>query len=846
MKRVLSLLLCLSVLLGCQFQVFAYDVNDVPQLLEFMHALGIMGDYDAESFATDQKVTRAMFADNVVELLGENGSKSEKVYYHDVSKDYWAFESIGRLTEIGIINGNDSQLFNPEKVITKAETAKIMLFVLGYGEYAVSQEEYPQGYIRLANDLKLFDKCSGGNEITMLDMLHIFRNALETEIVELSLEHGGLTYEKSDKTLLEQYYEMYFGKGTVTGCERVNLSSGERIEEGKIYIDGVEYETNLTGLIDYLGCSVEFIYEEDDYGDYSLIWLKSSGKSDILKLSVDVEKVFDSNEYVLRYVKENTNSYKNLKIARNINVVYNGAYVKDGIESIFEKDKYSVTFVGNGGEYSLAIVEAYENFLVSDVDSDRYVIYDKLSGNKSISLDEDDWESVEIIKNGSKSTFSDINRDDVVSLFKSYDEKSIKAVVSSTIASGTVKSVENDNGDVYVTLDDETYKFYEVNASDNIRVGDSVRLRLDFNGYIAEISVSIGNEAVAYLLRARVDQDSDELNLKLLTKAGIETYKCATKLSINGQRADDLMIANELTGIDGKTVQRLLVVFFNSEKKINKIYTPDQSTNSDFKLYLTESNGRYRTSIGKLGKKILIDDETMIFAVPSTYSQNEEDFAFKTKKNLVEDKNYATEVYRYRTENLEFEDILVMKDADWHQSYDWEGSILVNKITTTLNSDDEVVECLEGYKGNSYVKAITDGKYSLERNGIKSGDVIKIQCDAYGNIDGANIVYSYGGASRPITSDYNASYRIATVYAHDKIGNALKVGYSNGSDFDEVFNLSGTTIMVYDPDEVKEKIRQGSIEDIRTYKTSGSNCSTVVVQTNYMTPVMVVVYANNR
>ncbi len=841
MKKIISLILCLSVFLGCQFQTFANEDNSVPDLIDLMHTLGVMEDYESATFAVDQKVTRATFIKEAAALIREGDAKSDKVYYHDVSKDYWAFDSIGKLTELGIISGNEEQCFNPDRIITRPEVAKIMLTILGYNKYAFTSESYPQGYLRLAGNAKLFEKCGSENEITMLDMLHIFRNALEAEVVTVNYERGGYTYKKSDITLLEQYYKMYFGKGTVTGCDGIDLSSGQRINDGIVYIDGVEYQTEMTESIGCLGKNIEFVYSAKDSADRKLVWLKSTGKSDVLKIELTSDKDFDANEYVLSYSKEDTGTYKKLRIARNINVVYNGAYVKDGIEDIFSKDKYSVTFIGNSGNYTLAIVEAYENYYVSDVDSNKCVIYDDNAATKKISLSEDDWGTVEITKSGSKAVFSDIKIGDVVSVFESYDGESVKAVISSNTVEGTVSSVSADGTEITVFINSGEYCFYDSAAASNVRPGDNVILHLDFNNYIADLTISIGSEAVAYVIRAALSEDSETVTLKLLTRNGVETYDCSSKLRIDGVRATDTIIANELTGLSGQTVQRMVVVKFDSEQKIRDIYTADKTADSDFKLYMSGAGGRYRSSPGKLGAKVLLDDDTLIFSVPAQYSTDSDDFTIKNRWNLSDDTDYSVDVYRYREEDVDFEQILLMKGTRWSTFSTWEESILVNKIYQAVNDDGEVVECLEGYKGATPVKIKTDESYSFEKNGIKSGDLIRVTTNQDGQVDSASVAYSYG-SSPQVGNDYNANFRVAAVHANDKIGDVLKVGYESGADFDEIFNLKDVTVLVYDPNARKEKIRRGSIGDIRTYKAAGDSCSDVVIQTANMHTRLVVVY----
>ena len=842
MKKVISLILCLGMLVGFQMPSFADEGSNVSELLDFMHAIGVMQEYDATTFKSNQKVTRAVFVQGVSSLIGEGVEEEGTVYYHDVSRDYWAFNCISRLTKLGIISGNEEQCFNPERLITRAEAARIMLTVLGYNDVMMTGEVYPHGYLRFAGEVKLFEKCSYGDEITMEDMLNIFRNSLEADTVSVQIKSDGTTYTKSGVTMLERYYDMHFGRGTMTGCDRVNLSTGERIDDDKVFIDDVAYETELTGLMEYLGRRVEFIYYTDDYDDNKLVWVKSTGKNDVLKLGINVYKEFNADDYVLTYEEDESGKTKRARLEKGIDVVYNGAYVKDGVKDILSKEKYSVSLVSNGGAYDLAVVEAYDNYVVADIDLTNFTIYDKVTSSKKISLDKNDWDAVEITRSGAEIPFSDINAGDVVSIFRAYDGKSVKAVVSSNVIDGVVENVRFKDEMPYVVMKDKEYEFFDATAIKDMNPGDAVKLRIDFNGYIADAVIDGGGEMMAYVVKAYVDLDAIDqaLKLKLLTKDGIEVYTCHSKLKVNDMPANDTIIANEFIGASGQTVQRLVMVKFDSEQKIRKIYTSD----SVFALYLGNETGRYKTNIGRLGKKILIDDDTQIFSVPSVYSSEDKDFSMRRKSNLVNDQNYTFDVYRYKTDELDFEDVLVLKDANWAQASEWDASILVERIMETYDADtDEVVECLVGYQGSSEVTFYTNGEYSFKQNDIKSGDLIRVARDEKGKVESASVSYSYQGTSRPIGSDENAGYRIATVYANDKIGKVLKAGYESGAAFDEIFNLNGVSILVYEPDSRGAKIRVGTMGDIRTYKSSGNDCSTVVIQTHYSEPRTVIVYS---
>lgn len=51
--------------------------------------------------------------------------------FWDVSKDHWAFEAVSELSERGIINGYEDGSFQPNKAVSRAEWAKMMVDIAG-------------------------------------------------------------------------------------------------------------------------------------------------------------------------------------------------------------------------------------------------------------------------------------------------------------------------------------------------------------------------------------------------------------------------------------------------------------------------------------------------------------------------------------------------------------------------------------------------------------------------------------------------------------------------------------------------------------------------------------------
>lgn len=83
-----------------------------------------------ESFAPDQKLTRAQFAVLLVRALGLEEQNPQVGTFNDVSPDYWGYKAIEAASRAGLVAGTGAGRFEPEKAIKREEMAVILAAVL--------------------------------------------------------------------------------------------------------------------------------------------------------------------------------------------------------------------------------------------------------------------------------------------------------------------------------------------------------------------------------------------------------------------------------------------------------------------------------------------------------------------------------------------------------------------------------------------------------------------------------------------------------------------------------------------------------------------------------------------
>lgn len=826
----------------------ASEKSDINKTIELLTKLEIASDYTESTFPEEEYVTRALFVEYVARTINAEEEKSENIYYHDVSKDHWAFNYISVLTEKGIISGDGSNYFRPDEEITKNEAAKVLLSLMGYDAYAGVSGGFPNGYLKIAGDVKLFENCSSSVILTYRDMFCMIENALKGETAVAKFLDGEFVLSIDESTtLLGKYYDMQYEEGTLTGADGADVTGSYNPDKDIVIIDGVEY-ISKDSLFDYIGCKIEFIYYDNGMDDAEIIWVNMLSDNDIIEISSDLDCNFNDEKYQFEYYEENSKKPKKVTLKTGISVIYNGEFVDRGIEELLKKDRFDLKLIKNKNEkeYSIAIIWAYENYLVGSIDTEKKIIYDKKNPTNSVLLDKEEYDYCEILYGGVEKDFNDIAEENIVSIYKSLDGRKIKAEISLEMISGTVNLVSEDsNEETKVVFKDGTeHVYYLKNPQIDFSAGDLVDIYLDAKGYIVWTERTNKTLFYGYIIKPYIDEDDMSVRIKLLNENGkISTYKVREKAKLDGIKYEVEALYNELTD-----KQQIAVFKTDKNEEITYIDTMEQGNedrNTSLKEYQPLSSRRWR-SFGRLGTTLLLDSNTKIFAIDSDETSNkplEERYMVKSKNDLVNDEYYNSQAFRIGNEDRVYEEVLLIKDRDWDAATSATSCILVTSVEQVVDEEDEIVELVTGYQGGTEVNLYTDGIYSAIEKNISEGDVIRAQINGNGKLAGAEIVYDYETKTSSNSSDAFASFRAWRMYAHDKSDKVLKVGYANGSVFDEIYNLSSTPIIVFDSTCAKgKKVRVGNIGDIKTYKMVGSDCSEVIVQTNWASPVVAIVY----
>jgi len=543
-KRLISLLIIASMLIS-GFGFVLADENDICGVSELglINALGIT-EYEEEDLANT--ITRGEFYTILCRMQGLPETKGTDTVFSDVDPlaEYAGY--IRTLAKLGFISSRDGKIY-PDAPIKATEAVKLIVNALGYGPKAEAQ-----GYESVAVKLDLYEGIdhSLSGDLKAGDLLVLIYNALHADLMVEAVKVGSSKKEyrvEEGTNLLSASFGVYVAEGVVEGVDITRVKGENDVRPYHIEIDGLSLNVGLTGNpYEYLGYEVKAYWRDIRNFEPTLIYMaKTSGNEEVV---IDIDDIVSINDGKLEAYVEEGNKNKTYKLKNAIPVVYNGAATGMPLTEDMIKDKSgSLKLLDNNGNgaYDIVFADIYENYVVSYVDTENMIIYDKFDTSKSICLDNTLDDPYITVYDASEKEISIAfaAKNNVVSVFSSAKDAYqtyIKAYVSNAVVSGEVESTELSEN--IITVDGTQYELSDSVISrfgSLIVPGASVSMTLDIGGKVASIeAATVSGYNYGYLLGADTEGTLDsKIKFKLYTTDGefIEAYG-ASNVYIDGNK----------------------------------------------------------------------------------------------------------------------------------------------------------------------------------------------------------------------------------------------------------------------------------------------------------------------
>lgn len=151
--------------------------GDEYEAVKKLEQSGILEGYENGELHPEKTITRAEFAKIIVNSFNVDEAE-EEIGFSDLGATHWAFSFIKKAVNAGLLKGHDNGKFCPDDEITLEQAAAVVCRALG-----INARNYPADYISTAIDYGITDNVSAliGEKVTRGQIAAMILNAKEYE-----------------------------------------------------------------------------------------------------------------------------------------------------------------------------------------------------------------------------------------------------------------------------------------------------------------------------------------------------------------------------------------------------------------------------------------------------------------------------------------------------------------------------------------------------------------------------------------------------------------------------------------------------------------------------------------
>lgn len=745
MKRFFSLFTLLFLI---AFPVFTHAGNlyaDVADSAFLCEPLSLLTELDVfagfsengQSFFHGEKIlTRAEAAKLIVSLADAADTAQglgSRVLYTDVDASHWAADYIVYLSDQKVLCGMGNGNFAPEEPLLAEQFIKMLVCLLGYEPKAQGLGGYPVGYLAVASETKLLNRCaiSQNEPLSRENAAILCYNALDIAMMKQVLWSDPAEYiitgtheDYPEETLLTQNFKAKKLRGVITQTyyqapvNRDDLYVVLTEKNGSTH----KFDVKTTGAEALLGMSVSiYTTENEETEAEDILTVLPAANQQTLYLSLaDVELSFDAKDRVKITVdKESYTAQEDACF-----------YINTDLETAEKAmavvgQKGQVTLINHDTSdrfYDYVLIDIYEETLVVDRADSKTGRLTFKDGTSRKWEENGDAYYISFLKNEQAVSLSSITEGDVLCVSENADGTNIRVFVSGDSVFGRVTSVSDEK----VSVDGTSYP---TDKALSLSVGNTGYFYRDVTGEIVFFEKNIAQASEAdfgYLFSVSADfnklSGDAVLYAKLLDNDGFwneltfarKTTICFGEDEHTAKDTKELLtnirawtggliryVAAEEKCFISEGSVAVVQYELNEAGEIKKLTVPKTTAVTDQYLSGKTILGIEYNKDDKTLANLEVSENTVIFTVKNGETENMENISVGYAATILE-KNTPYFGYGYVAEGgdteiynalcLFTEEKTVMGDTPF---------IVVEETTTIENQEGEFVPAFWGY---------TDGK----------------------------------------------------------------------------------------------------------------------------------------
>lgn len=759
-----------------------------------LYSLGIIDEYEDDTFMPLIPVTRAVFAKWLCNLLTDTVPENAQDIFSDVKKDDNGYNETAYLYENGILTLNSEKTFNPWAFIKARDAAAMILRLLGYERMCEYKGGYPSGYDNMARTVGLLKNTAPNDYLRRGTAANMLYAAINAEYLQASgIENNDIIYDKKIG-ILESTRNIKIGSGIVTATSYSSISGGADIADGTCYIGTERFYTDSVNVENYLGVKCEYFYKADKKRNVNTlisIFPNSHTKQEFLESKGGIEfSKIDSD--MISYTDKNKKK-KNIKIPTTAIWIYNNRAIQKPISSIVSPSDFkgSLRLVDNGGGYEVIFVEQYINIKIQSFDNVNKILTDELTGSE-FDFSDSDW----LLSDGKNSVdIRKIARGQLAELYLSDDKKMGALLFGESEVTGIAEEIKSDgtlkiNGQEYYTASE-----FETNK---IVLGKAFRFHLNRHNEIVYVDSADKTKMVGVFADLKKSDDKPVFSIVTATNK-ITDFEATNKVFVDGIRMEDYDEIRNGKGIHGGlvSVKRYTPVLYSVDEE-GKIFMIDtiadgaKDDNDTLTALNSIDDGNIYTYKNTVGVFVASGSFNLSFPV-----KKDADTIFVGKYNESALNCYLGKLNKYSSnEKIPFVFYSSKRDAKIadivynpeYTQYSQHKDLFVDSISVAVNDNGIVgtnINVLESGTIKSYWISPENTTYTNYAAALKKGDIIEFYTDMSNEITSFKIICFADG------SDKNSVGMMATVSQLNGVSGYadLSVNYLYGTikSFDEDF-----------------------------------------------------------
>ena len=566
MKKTLLIIIIL-IFVASFANVYAAGFLDVKKDPFLEEAIGVLSGYEViqgypdSSFKPDRIVTRAEMAKVVTVAAGfHEYSKNMTSVYEDMH-GHWAESYVELADVLGIVKGISPSAYYPDNLIKFEEAYTMILRLLGYTDESLIGS-WPSNYHEKAIELNLFENINSNVEFaSRRDITIMLFNALSMNLVTVKENN---TLNITNKALISKLGKME--------TKEVSIKD--------LNIDNFDYT-------DYLFNKWDIYY--DNHGNTVFV-----NNPRYNEFSGTVTSLL-SNRVIFV-----TDDFGNVRVFQvpDIPIIINGErgsfnnLNESNIKIVYDEDSF------NGEVIGIIAYKATDVIVVER--DDLYKEGSRQFAGKNLPLKNSEVNHKKLHIKGDAESLDEIKLNDVVYFYEMQDDKnnSLTLYVLRSQIEGVISSVDSVNGSAFYTLNNISYmtgKDYIFTEKANIN--DSVTLILDKNNNIIKLYINkYGKRPSTYgIVISSSNSTSGNAQARILDEYGrLRTYSLADNSSVVRVLEDDSSILKQ--SLIGSNDFVMFDPVLNETLKIINLMQTRSIASSYNNQTQTLENGGYRIS----------------------------------------------------------------------------------------------------------------------------------------------------------------------------------------------------------------------------------------------------------